>query len=370
MSNQDFDEMLNKYYKLKEKYEKTIKEVKLNIIKSPGSWKEKRREFSKLKFKCINCKRPVSTKFYTTVDENQDRTIGALCGDTENPCNLNIKINLGIYSNLRDNIQNDKNNINVNKGKIIIEKNDEMFGYTSMENALENYEVIHKNIYDDIELYEYSNQLFSNIVYNDERIIDLNKLEIELNINIATLKQMCKDYENTNNSSLMKDIVELYVNSIKPKNQEIMKKKYSKSFVEFNDYDNNYKLFQIPFEYSTELLELDTSTSGNSVASYVFDENVTKKIKSDKEKKSKKNKDNDKEKKSKKNKDNDKEKQVKNPEKVKEKKKVFIEVKNPKPKEEETKPEETKPEETKQEETKQEETKLEEIKLEEIKPEE
>ena len=53
MSNQDFDEMLNKYYKLKEKYEKTIKEVKLNIIKSPGTWKEKRREFSKLKFKCI-----------------------------------------------------------------------------------------------------------------------------------------------------------------------------------------------------------------------------------------------------------------------------------------------------------------------------
>ena len=219
-------------------------------------------------------------------------------------------------------------------------------------------------------MYEYSNQLFSNIVYNDERIIDLNKLEIELNINIATLKQMCKDYENTNNSSLMKDIVELYVNSIKPKNQEIMKKKYSKSFVEFNDYDNNYKLFQIPFEYSTELLELDTSTSGNSVASYIFDENVSEKIKSDKEKKSKKNKDNDKEKKSKKNKDNDKEKQVKNPEKVKEKKKVFIEVKNPKPKEEETKPEETKPEETKQEETKLEEIKLEEIKLEEIKPEE
>ena len=63
----DVKETLNEYFKLKLQYETQIMANKKKIMNnSTLSNREKRREFLKLKPKCINCKRPGGTIFKTT----------------------------------------------------------------------------------------------------------------------------------------------------------------------------------------------------------------------------------------------------------------------------------------------------------------
>jgi hypothetical protein len=121
----EFIQAMNTYYKLKSAYENSFAKEKAEIMKRMGlSWREKRREFAELKPKCINCKRPVGTLFSNNVDPNGDgRSINAVCGDRNKPCDLDISINLGLITNLKDTMQNDKMEINENKRKISFKYN-------------------------------------------------------------------------------------------------------------------------------------------------------------------------------------------------------------------------------------------------------
>ena len=95
----DYLESLNNYYKLKAMYENSFDKEKTNIINNNSlSWKEKKIEFKNYKPKCINCKRPVGTIFSRTYDEKEfSRVLKAVCGDIQDPCSLNITLNIGYY---------------------------------------------------------------------------------------------------------------------------------------------------------------------------------------------------------------------------------------------------------------------------------
>ena len=108
---------LNEYFKLKFKYENQIIINKKKIINNPTlSNREKRSEYLKLKPKCINCKRPGGSIFKTTFIKETDnvdshRQYTAICGIIADPCNLNIKIEVGnveLLSNLLNQIQKEK----------------------------------------------------------------------------------------------------------------------------------------------------------------------------------------------------------------------------------------------------------------------
>ena len=72
----NFIDALNTYYKLKNQYEINFNKEKNKIINLEGlSWKEKRTEFKKIKRKCINCKRPVGSKFSTRSDKYERHLI-------------------------------------------------------------------------------------------------------------------------------------------------------------------------------------------------------------------------------------------------------------------------------------------------------
>ena len=102
--SREFKDALNTYYSLKNQYENNFNKDKNKIKNTPGlSWREKRLEFQKLKKKCINCKRPVGTKFQTITEENLDeRHLIAVCGDRANPCPLNIDLNIGYTVDILD----------------------------------------------------------------------------------------------------------------------------------------------------------------------------------------------------------------------------------------------------------------------------
>ena len=148
----DLKDALNEYFKLKLKYEDKIMENKQKIIKNKRlSNREKRVEYLKLKPKCINCGRPGGTKFqniYFPSDDKEDshRQYSATCGVISDPCNLQIKINVGnveLLPNLLDEMQSGIKSL---KDEVIDDKNKLLFGYLSTEDVLTKFDDLKEQI--------------------------------------------------------------------------------------------------------------------------------------------------------------------------------------------------------------------------------
>jgi|LauGreDrversion4_1035100.scaffolds.fasta_scaffold00648_8 hypothetical protein len=261
-----FIDGLNTYFKLKAAYEGNINKEKLKISKLPEiSWREKRAEFLKIKPKCINCKRPVGSIFSTKTDKNLERQYIALCGDRKTPCPLDIKINLGVVYNITDDIRNDEATINNLKRDIIKAKNDLLFGYITAEVAVKFFDIIKEQVADTTTIYEFGLQNYLNIVDNPEKKAELKKLQLEFYNNLDNFNSMIQQYNTTQNTQLIVDAVELYVTTMHPRMDEIIKKKYSVNTVEYNDDDNTFHLIQIPISIAD--LETDIGETGQKVIS-------------------------------------------------------------------------------------------------------
>jgi hypothetical protein len=264
--NEKFLDILNQYFRYKDNYENIIKKEKKQISQIEGlSWKEKRIEFLKRKPKCINCKRPVGTIFTNKV-EKDGRHLIALCGDRKNPCPFNININLGIVENLKDSLENDEKILNENKRDIIIDKNDLLFGYIAADDAVSKFDVLKELVNENTKVYEFTLQTLENVTDNDEKKEELFKIQTEFYKNIENYRFIIKQFEKTGNNQLIIDAVDLYVNNMHPRANEIMNKKYNYNGVEYNEDSNTFHLVQIPI--TNEKLEWDLSDNGQKVVSF------------------------------------------------------------------------------------------------------
>jgi len=265
--SREFKDALNTYYSLKNQYENNFNKDKNKIKNTPGlSWREKRSEFQKLKKKCINCKRPVGTKFQTITEENVDeRHLTAICGDRANPCPLNIDLNIGYTVDILDVIQKDEKNIAEDKKTIIKEKNNLLFGYTTAKMAVASFDILKEMISNTMQNYEYTLKMYMDITNNKEKTNATKKLQAELFLNIANYKKLIDDYENSQDIQYIVDALELYKTEILPQSKKIMNAKYAYSEVEFNEDDNTYYLIQKPV--TIEQFEWDLSENPPGIVS-------------------------------------------------------------------------------------------------------
>jgi hypothetical protein len=243
------EEAINNFYKEKSKYESLLDKNKRAIIKDKElSWKEKRIEYKKIKPKCINCNRPVGSKFTitheTNVVDDKYRVLRAICGDRVNPCNLNININAGSYKNINSNLKNHENELKEYKMKIIADKNKLLFGYISTEEAIKNFEEGKENLAFINEILSYFYKNYNDIFDNNEKKDVLKQLITSSYLNINEIKDSIKKFQKTNNTQYCKDAVTIYTNQLKPQLQKIMNLKYSSSFVDYDNKTGIYSLIQ------------------------------------------------------------------------------------------------------------------------------
>jgi hypothetical protein len=265
---------INKYYSLKNEYTVNINKEKNKIINLVGlSWKEKRREFKKIKPKCVNCKRAVGTLFSTKIIDF-NRHILAICGDKIDPCLLNININLGDTTNINTDLMTEKQDINKFKKDIIIDKNDLIFGYITSKEAIEKYDEKKDDIESINSIYENLLEILKSITDNPIKIENTENKIKNLNKYIDEFKIMNKSFENTKNSQFLQDIVDIYTDKlISSKNKdnnklpnkgllrEIMNEKYAYSAVEINEIDENNIYTLVQKQYSTEDFEINLGNS-------------------------------------------------------------------------------------------------------------
>jgi len=276
-------EYFNEYYKLKNTYETTLNKEKQKIIKNKTlSWREKRNEYKKLKPKCINCKRPVGTIFSIkrTSNENEDfRELRAICGSLTEPCNLNININSGVTYNLLDHIKElEKDNIEY-KNDIIEDKNKLLFGYITTETAINRFDNLKDSINDINFLLNLNYETLFQLTDNKQMNETINKLQEDIFILIQDIKESIKNYDSTNDVQYVRDCVEIYINQLQPKLNEVMRLKYRNNFVEYDDSENVYKLKQQKYS----ILDLEESYIEPSVLSFDYG-NLSKKMSNKKQK--------------------------------------------------------------------------------------
>ena len=261
-----FIDTLDQYYRYKDKYESNVKKEKNQIIKLEGlSWREKRAEYMKIKPKCINCRRPVGSIF-STKKQDDGRHLIALCGDRKQPCPFNININLGLVQNIQENLRNDETELNEYKHKVIIDKNDLLFGYITAEEAVSKFDKLKEQVSEFTKIYEFTLQTYLNVVDNEEKKAELEKQQLEFYNNLDNFNLIINQYNSTQNTQLIVDAVELYTNSIQPRANEIMNKKYVYNGVEYNEDDNTFHLIQLSI--TNENLEWDLADDGQKVVSF------------------------------------------------------------------------------------------------------
>ena len=275
---------INKYYSLKSDYEKFISNNKTKIISLPGlSWKERQKEFRKLRPPCINCKRPVGSKFYTHVDEETiDRHLIALCGSKDSPCELNIDINLSNVFNFNEESLNNESELIGFKNSIIYDKNNLIFGYITSEKAVSNYEEVKEKLASISSRKDFYSQTLIEIVDNPEDLKTLQQHYIKLNTIIEDFKLSVENYEKTKEMPYMQEIINIYVNELIPFGsntnllKKIMNEKYKYNAIEINeiDQDDIYYLVQKPFTIENFEYVLDANII-SFITGYVEDKSKT-----------------------------------------------------------------------------------------------
>jgi hypothetical protein len=269
-NNMDVKEAIQSFYKLKNTYETEYfeKYVKNILQKGEGTWREKRRELQKTpKPKCVNCKRNVGTLFTVKYNEEEiNKSYIAKCGDLQNPCPLDIHIILEEKTIFHNVLEEDKQDINEIKNKIIKAKNDLLFGYKKEDFAFKEFqeiteELVSKNKLAGITLEDYILK-----IDNPEIDAQLKKKQTQLGLLIQEYKNIMGEYTKTGNEKLIHSAVEFYLSQIKPLAKEIQDMKYAVNIVELEPSDNKYYLLQK--KNSIEQLEYSYG-SDNKVVSFV-----------------------------------------------------------------------------------------------------
>jgi hypothetical protein len=246
----DVKEALNEYFKIKLKYETQIMINKKKIINNPTlSNREKRSEFLKLKPKCINCKRPGGTRFQTTFFPETDkdesyRQHSATCGIIADPCNLNIKIQIGKVEMLPDILNSMEKDIKDTKNEIIDNKNKLLFGYLTTEEVLEKYDELKDNISFYTSLYEGYLERFNDLVDNDVTNTEINESITNSYIQINMIKDCIKKMNETDNVQYARDAVNIYINTLVPLMKKTRALKYNENMVWYNNDTNTCNLIQ------------------------------------------------------------------------------------------------------------------------------
>jgi hypothetical protein len=256
----NFKNAIMSFYRLKNAYEKKYDDFVNKLARNKElSKKEKQQKVASFKKKCISCNKDGGSVFTITGEE-----LKASCGNTSDPCDLNINIKRGAYSNIEENVDLFKNDTEESKTKIIIAKMNLLFGYKS-ENETENeFDDLKKDF--DLNFTIYQEQLLElqNVLNDSMKKVELKRQSNDIVFLIEQMKQVMETYRKKPDDVLIKDVVETYQNRLRPLLQKHMETKYIINKMELNEEDGTYHLIQ----KKHDLAQLYTMTEDSQVLSF------------------------------------------------------------------------------------------------------
>ena len=191
----DYDEAIQKYFKMKVKYEKQIKNDPNSNI-------------------CMVCNRNNGMIF--SFDDN---IYSLQCGNRNDPCSLDIRIRRGIYSSLSDVIQEKIKEQQTLRDRIIEIKVQFIFqeiSETEMVTAFEDTNLKWKELSKEI------NILQQNIIDNNETDrMEKQQFEEQLQRNVNDIKSVIEEYKSSKNMEFIHNVVQQYKDDIMPLHEQM-----------------------------------------------------------------------------------------------------------------------------------------------------
>jgi len=219
--NTNYKDALNQYFRMKNEYETKIHEKKKRIYEKEPNKKMAKQLMRKYTPECIKCKRKVGTIF--TRDENIYK---AICGDTQNPCNLNVELFAGFLLHFKEMFDITKEEFEETRGIIDTEKLNDMFDYVSSEDNVNLYKKTLELYTENENSYKSYIETHHNMYNNTDTVKSLHKAQDNLFSYIETSKQLIDEYKKTNNREILKTAMDLRVNEIKRELSTIRRLKY------------------------------------------------------------------------------------------------------------------------------------------------
>ena len=210
--NNDVDNAINNFYRLKNEYESKYNNFKKQLLKNESiSLKEKKQKLMKFKKKCVSCGKDGGTIF--TIDKE---TLQAKCGNLQDSCNLDIKINRGDYDDLSDNIKLINDTINELKTEIIENKLNLLFQFSDETEILNLFKKQTSDINEFMDIYNVLMTRQIDIIENTKDKIELKKIRIEKSVILEKIKELIDEYKKEKKTSALKDAVIIYKTELYP----------------------------------------------------------------------------------------------------------------------------------------------------------
>jgi hypothetical protein len=241
-------ESLNSYFLMKNNYENTVHEMKRKVFKAAPNKKIGKKRLLEIRPKCIHCARPVGTVFST-----KDNRYRAICGDTANPCSLNVELYKGEFSTLTDLIYSFRDISESVKEEIIELKMDTLFEYISEQTSVPLFKDALNEYNTNSRIYERLLGEYSENHFGDGKRDLIEKKRNRIFLYKEQIGDLLKEYGTTQNRELLKTAMNLQVNQLLPETRnlrllmnehmEITEKKHTNGKIE-------YHLFQHPVAFT------------------------------------------------------------------------------------------------------------------------
>ena len=218
-------EAMREYFRLKQKYEESIKKGKKRIAKKLVSKSELtvqarakivKKGLQTFKPPCVKCGRPVGTIF-----AKKNHRFSAICGDIANACPLNIQIYVGDYTPvpyILYDLHKDYENL---KEKIIRQKLDTLFNYIGEAESVAVFkeEVESFSTYNEmlVELTKKNDELY----HNAEREHQIVEKEGDIFRMIERISTLLQEYRKESDPKMLEAIVRMQKDDLYPEIQNL-----------------------------------------------------------------------------------------------------------------------------------------------------
>lgn len=259
-----YEKLVEDYYVKKGKYDKKIRDFKKSKKFKILSLEQKKESLAnfKRKMRCIKCNKAGGTIF-----SKEDNHLIMKCGNTKEPCNLNIDIKCATTTDAPQTLEEVKESINSLKKKITELKLDLLFELDDEEVILNEFQTYKDQLEGilsfAVEFQTYFDRNNKKIpIMNEETgentYIPKNEFlkdkQKQLNQFINTFKKNIKEFKETGEIAIMSDTLQIYKNVIIPLQNQIRNIKYQEIFIEkINNSNGKFTKKEMPIYHFTAI---------------------------------------------------------------------------------------------------------------------
>ena len=230
----DYIDAVHKYFSLKQKYDKELNLAKHKEFNKYENKKTASKRSASVKPKCINCRRPVGTIFSCS-----SSGYSAICGDKNQPCQLNIILSRGYSKPIEGFVNLFKESVDDIKNEIIQQKMDTLFSYISENQSTQ---LFTKKI----NLYNEDSKRLANLLtvyndlYNNQHKTEMIQKKNESIHNIhKKIREMLDEYKNKQHKETLRTAIDTYINDLIPEIDNVRRLKYEINEMEVDDEGND-----------------------------------------------------------------------------------------------------------------------------------